>query len=193
MTNAAGPKVNRASDKGQPRAKLTKIPPCTHAVPAVLSLGSPAVQVASPASIAGVYQFGTASFGRPFGDPNVSGHVVGAVDAADGAGPTTTDGCSPFTNAGAMIGRIALVERGVCGFSVKARHASDAGAVAVIIDNNAANVGAAPPAMGGDPIHDPFVLIPVVSAVAHLTNEWVEGGVVSGAQKGAIQSAAAKK
>ena len=32
-----------------------------------------------------------------------------------------------------------------------------------------------------------------VSAVAHLTNEWVAAGVISGQQKGAVQSAAAKK
>ena len=31
------------------------------------------------------------------------------------------------------------------------------------------------------------------SSVAHLTNQWVAGGLYSGAQKGNIQSAAAKK
>ena len=31
-----------------------------------------------------------------------------------------------------------------------------------------------------------------VSGVAHLTNQWVEAGLITGQQKGAIQSAAAK-
>lgn len=136
----------------------------TAGVPAVLSLGSPAVQVTSPASIAGVYQFGTAGFGRPFGEPNVSGIVEAAVDVVEATpGSTSTDGCSPFANAAAMIGKIALVERGACGFVVKARNATAAGAVGVIIYNNAANAAAAPPSMAGDGINDPFVLIPAVS------------------------------
>ena len=54
----------------------------------------------------------------------------------------------PFTNAGAIAGKIALIERGLCGFAVKARNATDAGAAAVIIYNKAANVNAAPPGHG---------------------------------------------
>ena len=67
-------------------------------------------------------------------------NVVAAVDAveADVAGATTTDGCSPFENAGAVAGQIALVERGRCGFAVKARNAPTAGAAAVIIYNQGA-------------------------------------------------------
>ena len=41
----------------------------TAAVPDVLTLGSPNVEVNSPASIAGVYQFGTASFGPAHRQP----------------------------------------------------------------------------------------------------------------------------
>jgi hypothetical protein len=135
----------------------------TAAVPNVLSLGSPSVEVNSPASIAGVYQFGTAAFGPAIGNPNVSAGVVAAVDAADAAGPTTTDGCSPFDNAAAIAGQIALVERGGCVFALKARNASAAGAAAVIIYNNAANATAAPPGMAGDPLHNAFVTAPTVS------------------------------
>lgn len=134
----------------------------TSHVPSVLLFGSPTVQVDAPAAIARPYQFGTAAFGRPIGSPGVAGNVVAAVDAVD-AGGTSTDGCSAFTNAGAVIGRIALVERGLCGFAVKARNATDAGAVAVVIYNNAANVNAAPPGMADDGINGQFVLIPAVS------------------------------
>jgi hypothetical protein len=131
-------------------------------VPSVLSLGSPAVEIESPATIAGVLQFGTAAFGPVIGNPNVSGIVVAAVDAVE-TGGTSTDGCSPFTNAAAVAGRIALVERGLCGFAVKARNATAAGAIAVVIYNQAANVNAAPPGMAGDGVNDAFVTIPAVS------------------------------
>lgn len=136
----------------------------TAGLPFVLSPGSPVVDVNSPASIAGSYQFGTASFGPRVGSPSVTGNVVAAVDAVEAvAGATTTDGCSPFDNAAAVAGQIALVERGQCGFAVKARNASDAGAAAVIIYNNAANVNSAPPGMGDDGINGAFVTVPTVS------------------------------
>ncbi|MDQ3803803.1 MAG: peptidase [Acidobacteriota bacterium] len=137
-------------------------PNVTAAVPSVLSFGSPEVRVLSPASIAGTYQFGTAAFGTPI--PNlaapVTAGVVAALDAANAAGPATTDGCTPLTNAAAVSGKIALVERGTCGFVVKAKVAQDAGAVGVIIYNNAANAAAGPAGMAGV---DPTVTIPSVS------------------------------
>ena len=135
----------------------------TAAVPAVLVLGNPQVDVLSPAAIARTYQFGTAAFGPPVGSPNVTDPVVAAQDAADATGPATTDGCSAFSNASAVAGNIALVERGSCTFAVKARNATNAGASAVVIYNNAANADAAPPGMADDGINGPFVTIPAVS------------------------------
>jgi PA domain-containing protein len=142
----------------------------TAGVPNVLSFGSPEVRVLNPVVIAGTLQFGTAAFGPPIGSPNVQADVVAAVDVIEPANPptipapgTSTDGCSPFLNAGAVAGKIALIERGFCGFAVKARNASDAGAVGVIIYNQAANVNAAPPGMAGDGINDAFVTVPSVS------------------------------
>jgi len=129
----------------------------------VLQLGNPEVRVLAPAAIARFFQFGTAAFGPRIGNPNVFAFVVAAQDAADAAGPATTDGCSAFTNAGAVAGKIALVERGACGFAVKARNATNAGASAVIIYNNAANVNAAPPGMADDGVNGAFVTIPAVS------------------------------
>ncbi len=135
----------------------------TEAVPVVLFLGSPQVNVLSPPAIARTYQFGTAAFGPPVGSPDVTAPVVAAEDPADAAGPATTDGCSAFTNALAIDGSIALIERGTCGFALKARNATTAGASAVIIYNNAANAGAAPPGMADDGINGEFVTIPTVS------------------------------
>jgi hypothetical protein len=135
----------------------------TAALPSVLSFGSPEVRVTAPAAIAGVYQFGTAAFGPVVANPGVSGFLVRALDDANSAGPATTDGCTALTNAAAVNGNIALVERGTCGFAVKAKIAQDAGATAVIIYNNAANVNAAAPGMADDGINGPNVHIPTVS------------------------------
>ena len=135
----------------------------TAGVPNVLLFGSPGVQVSSPAAIAGPYQFGTAAFGPLIGNPNVSANMVAAIDAADAAGPATTDGCSTLINAADVAGKIVLIERGTCGFAVKARNATEAGAAAVIIYNNAANANAAPPGMADDGINGQFVTIPTVS------------------------------
>ena len=133
--------------------------------PLVLVIGSPEVRVLSPAAIAGPKQFGTAAFGPTINSlPSpVSATIVPAVDAANAAGPATTDGCTALTNAAAVAGKIALVERGTCGFAVKARNATNAGAVGVIIYNNAANAAAAPPGMADDGINGAFVTIPTVS------------------------------
>jgi len=132
-------------------------------LPSVLSLGSPEVRVLAPAAIAGPYQFGNAAFGPPVGSPNVNALIVAAIDAANAAGPATTDGCTAFTNAAAVAGKVALIERGTCGFAVKARNATNAGAIAAIIYNNAANANAAPPGMADDGINGQFVTIPTVS------------------------------
>ena len=133
------------------------------ALPSVLSFGSPELQVKQPAAIAASLQFGTAAFGPRVGSPNVSAAVVAALDPSDPAGTATTDGCSAFTNPGAVAGNIALVERGTCGFAVKARNATEAGAVAVIIYNNVANANAAPAGMADDGINGPLVTVPTVS------------------------------
>jgi len=76
-----------------------------------------------------------------------TGDVVLALDPSDAAGTSTTDGCSPLTNAAAMVGKIALVDRGSCGFGIKYQNALAAGAIGVIVANNAA--GVAPIVMGG--------------------------------------------
>ena len=142
----------------------------TAGVPSVLLFGSPEVQLLNPVAIAGTLQFGTAAFGPPIGSPNVQADVVAAVDVIEPANPptvpapgTTTDGCSPFLNAAAVAGKIALIERGFCGFAQKARNATNAGAAGVMIYNQAANVNAAPPGMADDGINGAFVTIPTVS------------------------------
>jgi hypothetical protein len=77
------------------------------------------------------------------------------VLAVDGAAPTS-DACTALTNAGAMNGKIALIDRGNCAFTVKALAAQQAGAIACVVVNN---VAGSPAGMGGS---DPSITIPTV-------------------------------
>lgn len=131
----------------------------TAGVPSVL-LASPVVEVLTPPAIAGPKLFGTASFGTSLSllPAPVTGTIVPAVDAADVAGPSTTDGCSAINPS--VSGNIALIERGTCTFVVKAKNAQNAGAIGVMIYNNLANAALAPAGMSGV---DPTVTIPSVS------------------------------
>ncbi|MEO8217840.1 MAG: PA domain-containing protein [Acidobacteriota bacterium] len=122
-------------------------------VPTVLQPGEPAVNVVFPAI--GPYPLGAASFGPPLTAAGVTGDVVLALDAADAAGPSTTDGCSTITNASAVSGRIALMDRGACGFTIKVKNAQDAGAIGVLIADNVLSEPA--PGLGGV---DPTITIP---------------------------------
>jgi len=89
---------------------------------------------------------------------------IGYLPSADGIGVSSTisapivdagDGCSAFTSS--LSGKIALIERGTCGFSVKGANAAAADATAAIIYNNDPSGGIA--YMGGLG----SVLIPVVA------------------------------
>jgi uncharacterized repeat protein (TIGR01451 family) len=99
-------------------------------------------RVNSPALIAGYYVDGiNVTFGSVPPPAGISGNLVQALDPADGAGPTTTDGCSALTNPGAMAGNIAFIDRGTCNFVVKVKNAQNAGAIAVVIAGSASPFG----------------------------------------------------
>ncbi len=84
------------------------------------------VTITAPASIAGDYLSKHAAFGGW-----LNGEAGDIVLADDGTG--VTNGC---TIANDMTGKIALIDRGVCGFAIKAINAQNAGAIGVIICNN---------------------------------------------------------
>ncbi len=90
-------------------------------------LGTPRVRVNAPSTIAGNYAVTTAEFGPPVTNGGTTANVVQAAPA---------DGCAALTNASAVSGRIALVDRGGCNFTVKVKNAQNAGAVGVIVVNN---------------------------------------------------------
>jgi hypothetical protein len=116
----------------------------TSAVPGVLS-GTPFLRVNSPAAIAGSYLVGTADAGPPLTAAGVTGEIVSALDDANASGPTTMDGCTALTNAAAVAGKIALVNRGTCTFGVKIANVQAAGAIAMLVADNVA--GSPPPAI----------------------------------------------
>ncbi len=130
-------------------------PNVTTNVPRIIGKGLPSVTVNSPAGIAGPRRVGAAAFGPLLTSPGVTGNVVQAIDPSNPAGPATTDGCSPFTNAAAVNGNIALVDRGTCGFTVKVANAQASGARAVLVADNVA--GCPPAGMAGV---DPTITIP---------------------------------
>lgn len=125
------------------------------AVPSVLRMGQAAVVVsgAGAGSAAGTYIAGDSTLGPAILGPSISGQIMPVVEQGAGTGA----GCLPFNDANtrAVNGNIALIDRGVCGFAIKAKNAQNAGAIGVIIVNN--TTGALAP--GGA---DATVTIPVL-------------------------------
>lgn len=69
----------------------------------------------------------------------VNAPVTGdAVLVRDGTAPDENDGCEPLTNPSEINGNIAVVNRGLCTFHIKAGHAFDAGATGLLILNHEA-------------------------------------------------------
>lgn len=102
--------------------------------------------VDAPSSIAGQYTSIDAAFGASITSTPVTGDVIEVDDIV----APSTDGCQEYTNPSDMIGKIALIDRGVCEFGAKALRAQQAGAIAVIVCNvpEADGVGST----GNDPI-----------------------------------------
>ncbi len=107
------------------------------------------INVSNLSGAAGSFDFGTASFGGSI----PSAGLYGALGSATGLGCTAFDAATRAE----VRGRVAMIDRGTCGFAVKAKNAQDAGAIGVIIVNNAAGPA---PGLGGA---DPTVTIPVIS------------------------------
>ena len=119
--------------------------------------------ITAPAPVAKNYDIGFAEFGPSPQVTPMSARMVLAADESNEAGPLPTDGCTPFTNADRVNGRIAVVDRGTCPYAQKARNAQAAGAVAlVVIDHERATC--TPPAMALSGEND--VAIPAVSISA---------------------------
>jgi hypothetical protein len=103
--------------------------------------GAGSLEVLAPGDIAGPYEYGFAAFGPPATAAAFQGELELADDGAGG-----TFGCTALAND--MTGKIALIDRGACGFVDKARNAQAAGATALLVGND--RDAAAGFTMGGD-------------------------------------------
>jgi hypothetical protein len=83
--------------------------------------------------------------------------------ARTGTPTTANDGCNSLP-AGSLTGKVALIRRGTCGFAVKAANAQNAGAVGVVLYNNAAG-RVTPTVAGAVPITIPVVAITAADGV----------------------------
>lgn len=103
--------------------------------------------------------FGTAAFGPPATPDNFSGDIVQGLDGvvAAVAGARVDDGCEPLTID--ATGKIVLMYRGACAFTVKVKNAQNAGAKAAIIANSGTPGNLFEFGLGGA---DPTITIPSI-------------------------------
>ncbi|MEM1055749.1 MAG: M36 family metallopeptidase [Bacteroidota bacterium] len=94
-------------------------------------VGTPTFTLTAPAGIAGEEPVAPGLFGVP-------GEISGEVVRAETAAGTRSEGCTEadVANGAELNGKIALIQRGTCSFTFKARTAEAFGAIAVIVHNN---------------------------------------------------------
>lgn len=118
--------------------------------------------ITAPSSIAGNYEATVAAFGGAFGSSGISGEIV---QVNDGSG-VVDDACQSINNN--LSGKIALIQRGTCNFTVKVKYAQQAGAIAALIYQNSDD---AVFTMGGE---DDSITIPA-AMVLKTTGEAITG------------------
>jgi hypothetical protein len=125
------------------------------ALPAALSPMS-VLGISGPAAgdTAGNFDVGDASFGPPLGSVPVVGELMPVIDQDNGTGLA----CAALNavNQLAVRGNIALVDRGTCPFSEKAKFVQAAGAIGMVVADNA------PGELTGLGGEDPAVTSPAV-------------------------------
>ncbi len=95
---------------------------------------APAAELGVPFG-SGLLEAGAALFGAALTSGGLTGQALVVDDGV--AAALITDACeTPFINAGAMAGKIAVLDRGTCTFIVKAKNAQLNGAIGAIIINN---------------------------------------------------------
>jgi Zn-dependent metalloprotease len=135
----------------------------------------PSLRINSPAATAGVYGAGRAAFGPALTNTGVTGDIVLANDGSTtsllvpqpNTAGTVNDGCQPFVNAAAVAGKVALIERGGCGFKLKVLNAQNAGAIGAIVHNIASSANALV-TMADDPTITTPITIPSVNILFSL-------------------------
>jgi len=93
------------------------------------------LQIDSPAAIAGDYSAAAAEFGSPIDATGING----TLELVNDGGTSPSEGCGPLS--GFTAGNIAVVDRGSCEFGAKGVNAQNAGAIGMIVVNNASGNG----------------------------------------------------
>ena len=97
--------------------------------------------------LAGKYYGFDSNFAPPLTGTPITSDLVLVEDDDSGQSNDPYDGCDNVTNASAINGKIAILRRGECNFTVKILNAQNAGAIAVIVVNDSP---ADPIIMGGN-------------------------------------------
>ena len=103
--------------------------------------------------LAGSHPAIAAAFGPAFTTTLITADTVLVIDDNSGDSEDENDACDPITNGASLDGKIAIVRRGSCAFTVKVLAAQNEGAIGVIVVNNDGEAII----MGGD---DPAITIP---------------------------------
>jgi hypothetical protein len=134
----------------------------------------PVVKASSPAGTVPTATYSPSSFGPSVPTTGKLGVLATITTQAGELGP----GCSPFNaaNAAAVKGKVPIISRGGCTFAEKVKNAQNAGAVAVLLANNAG--GSFAP--GGS---DPTVTIPSVG-ITQADGETLKAAVAAAVKYG---------
>ncbi len=127
----------RSASAVNPLALAWTGPHVVSAVPQVLSFGRlPGLRVSGSGAgaSAGLKQVGEAEFGPALAVQPLAAPVVRVVDQTNGTGLA----CVPLSaaNKSLVAGKIALIDRGSCAFTVKVKNLQAAGAKAVMVADN---------------------------------------------------------
>lgn len=128
--------------------------------------------ITAPGSLAGQYDAVPAAFGASLPAGGITGEIVLTRDNVG----ATQDACESVKNN--VSGKIALIERGQCDFTVKVKNAQNAGAKAVLVYQNDNSL---PIIMGGE---DSTITIPAVMIARSIGNNIINSQTaVSGVVK----------
>lgn len=174
--------------------KLAWIGPNAVAGAATTLKDTPSIKITTsvPGANGRLLAYNTASFGPAVLNPGALGTLVNPASASNPLGCNAFDGAATAL----VTGKVAILDRGTCAFTVKVKNAQNAGAIGVVIANNA--TGAAP-GMGGT---DPSIVIPAVS-ISKDDGDWLKTVVtlapkygsrtVAGSVKGAFMMDSTRK
>jgi minor extracellular serine protease Vpr len=164
---SAGNSGDRPFIVGSPSSAPEVISVAQTTTPSAFTFG---LQVNSPASIAGLYTNTNVVDWAPVG-AGFTGNVA-----------ATGIACTDATVSPTVAGKIALVDRGTCNISVKVDNVSRAGAIGVLLANNAA--GDAPSfSFGGGTVFSPTLVI------TQATGNLIKGALATGAVNVTVSAA----